>query len=261
MIEAAANGDIGRTGRLIVYNAGYHKDPALVEVTRRGLDTLKVYGQTPLSVSSERMLEVFADLTVLAPAEQYGLVLWSHATGWIQDGIADPADSASALSFGYQGGRTMNTSTLGRVLEQGSAWGFVYFDCCHMASVESIYELRRSTEFIVASVAELPSRGMPYDKTVKHLFASGSPDLTAAARSTFESYDALNGQARTCTMSVLSTSGMNRLAETAAAIFGKAEGNLPQDYTPQKFTNVYTCLLYTTTIPRDSLAYRMPDSD
>ncbi|MDE6134168.1 MAG: hypothetical protein K2F79_01170, partial [Muribaculaceae bacterium] len=163
-----------------------------------------------------------------------------HATGWIQDGIADPADSASALSFGYQGGRTMNTSTLGRVLEQGSAWGFVYFDCCHMASVESIYELRRSTEFIVASVAELPSRGMPYDKTVQHLFASGSPDLTAAARSTFESYDALNGQARTCTMSVLSTSGMNRLAETAAAIFGKAEGNLPQDYTPQKFTNVYT---------------------
>lgn len=241
MLAGANAGDIGSDGRLIVYHADYNKTPELLEVTASGLDTLKIYERGVQSVTSGRMLEVFDDLTELAPARQYGIILWSHATGWIQDGIADALDAPlSPQSFGSDGGRTMNVTTLARTLEAGPDWEFVYFDCCYMGSVEAIYELRNATPTIVASVTELPSRGMPYNLNLKHFFAQGEADLVAAAKETFASYDALSGQDRTCTMSVISTAGLSRLASAAKDIFSKADGTLPADYVPQKFTSTTT---------------------
>lgn len=241
MLEGAKAGDIGADGRLLVYHSDYHKVPELLEVTATGLDTLKLYDYDGLSVSSERMLEVFDDLTELAPARQYGIVLWSHATGWLQDGIADEMDAPlSPQSFGSDSGKTMNVTTLARTLEAGPDWSFVYFDCCYMGSVETMYELRNAAPTIVASVTELPSRGMPYELNLKHFFAEGEPDLIAAAKETFNSYDQLAGQDRTCTMSVISTAGMDALARSVKDIFSKANGTLPAGYVPQKFTNTTT---------------------
>ena len=241
MLAGAKAGDIGNDGRLLVYHSDYRKTPELLEVTADGLDTLKIYDDAIASVTSDRMLEVFDDLTELAPAHQYGIVLWSHATGWLQDGIADALDKPlSPQSFGSDSGKTMNVTTLARTLEEGPAWDFVYFDCCYMGSVEAMYELRNTAPTIVASVTELPSRGMPYDQNLKHFFATGTADMLGAAKETFDSYDALSGQDRTCTMSVISTSALPALATAVKAIFSKADGKLPADYVPQKFTSTST---------------------
>lgn len=242
MLAGAA--DIGSDGRLIVYHSDYRKTPELLEVTVDGLDTLKLYEENVAAVSSARMLEVFDDLTELAPARQYGIVLWSHATGWLQDGIADEMDAPlSPQSFGSDGGKTMNITTLARTLEAGPDWDFIYFDCCYMGSVEAMYELRNAAPVIVASVTELPSPGMPYDLNIKHFFAPGEADLIGAAKETFESYDALSGLDRTCTMSVISTAGMPALAASVKEIFRHADGTLPANYVPQKFTstNTWSC--------------------
>lgn len=241
MLEGAKSGALGSDGRLIVYHADYKKTPELLEVTATGLDTLKMYEDGGLSVSSDRMLEVFDDMTEFAPARQYGIVLWSHATGWIQDGIADALDTPlSPQSFGSESGKTMNVTTLARTLEAGPDWEFVYFDCCYMGSVEAMYELRNTAPTIVASATELPSRGMPYELNLKHFFAAGRPDMIGAAKQTFESYDALSGQDRTCTMSVISTAGLTTLADAVKTIFTKADGKLRSDYVPQKFTSTTT---------------------
>lgn len=245
MREAAKAGDTG-DGRLVVYNGGYNKAAVLVEVTAGGFDTLKVYDRTEMSVDASRMSRVFVDVEHLAPADDYGLVLWSHGTGWIRDGIADVADRRR--SFGDETvGRNhyrMNTSTLARTIASAPVgFSFLYFDCCYMMSVETLYELRDAVPLIAGSVTELPSEGMPYDSNVRYFFSCPEADIEGAAASTFSHFDAMSGQARTCTMSVVSTAGIGRLAEAVKAVYEACGGGIPHGYTPQLFswTSLESC--------------------
>ena len=187
MLIAARSGDIGPNGRLLVYHDGANAMPVLAEIRGGGrIDTLKRYDGDGYAVEIARMRGIFDDMREYAPASEYGLVLWSHGTGWIQDGISDESDDEiSALSFGQDCGRTMNVTSLARALS-GQDFSFLYFDCCYMASVETLYELRHAVPLIAASATELPVRGSRYDLNISAFFADGSPDLVGAARNTFE---------------------------------------------------------------------------
>ena len=235
MRQAASNGQIPSDGRLIVYNAAPNKTPFLLEIKRNSVDTLKVYDSSLLSVTSERMFEVFDDVARFAPSAEFGLVLWSHGSGWLQDGISDSADSPlSPLSFGNEKGHTMNVSTLANILRSGPKLSFLYFDCCYMMSVETLYELRDVSPIIIGSVTELPVYGMPYDANVGHFFSTELA-LINAAQNTFSLYDNLKGSSRTCTMSVIDTRHFDDLAKATANILAKTSAKLPAGYVPQRF--------------------------
>lgn len=229
---------LGKTpgGRLLVYCAGPYNTPALLEIKATGVDTLKRYDSAVSSVSRQRMTEVIADSRRLAPAASYGLVLWSHGTGWVQDGIIDdePKASSSTLSFGYERGKTMSITTLADILEQ-YRHDFVYFDCCYMMSVEVLYQLRRCTPVFVGSATELGVEGMPYQDNVPCFFAP-EPQLQNAAANTFRFYDAKEREERTCTMSVVHSSALDSLAAVTRRIYSMSTEGLPVDYTPQRFS-------------------------
>lgn len=239
MLEASGAGDIPAGSHLLVYNAGYRSDPVLMEVTSGGLDTILTYDRSMPSVDSRRMLAVLADMETLRPNPQYGLVLWSHGTGWVQDGMADVLDDSRRRSFGNDAGKTMNVTTLAATLERGPELAWIYFDCCFMASVETLYEMRRTAPLIVASPTELRVEGMPYHLNVKHFFADGNADLLAAARSTFEYYDlGFTGSGRTCTMTVADTRFLDALARTTAAIYAASPVAVTDGYEPQRYENL-----------------------
>lgn len=237
---AAEAGDI-TDGRLLVYHVPSSGDPVLKEVTARGIDTLALYDSEITSVGSERMRKVFEDTRSLAPADDYGLILWSHASGWLQDGIDDEieSDRVQPLAFGQDKGKRMNMTALARTLE-GQDFSFVYFDCCYMGAVEVAYELREATPLIVASPSELPSNGMPYEQNVRCFFKA-QPDLLQAARNTFDYYNHMGGSARTSTMCVIRTAGMDRLASAVRAIYEKAEIPWPEGYQPQRYMTETRC--------------------
>ncbi len=235
MQTAADKGHIG-TGRLLVYHAPYNKAPLMLEVKKNAIDTLKVYDRNTLSVDASRMAEVFADVNKLAPAADYGLVLWSHGTGWIRDGIDT---NIRQKSFGEENGKTMNTSTLARVITEAPIdFSFLYFDCCYMMSIECLYELRDAVPLIAGSATELPSAGMPYDLNVPRFFAAPNADVIGAATNTYNTYNSYSGQDRTCTMSVVNTDGIASLAEAARAIYEACGGGLPEGYEPQRFSYI-----------------------
>ncbi len=188
------------------------------------------------------MSAVLSDMARLAPADDYGMVLWSHGTGWIHDGME--STPLHQRSFGLEHGYTMNTSTLAEVISAAKVdFSFLYFDCCHMMSIETLYELRNAVPLIAGSATELPSPGMPYDLNVRYFFAKPSVDLIGAAESTFNYYDAMFGQDRTCTMSVVETAGIARLAQISRTIFEACGGGIPEGYSPQRFmyTSVASC--------------------
>lgn len=226
--------------RWLVYRAPRDGAPQLLELTDDDWLSHKTYDNDIFSVSSERMSEVIDDVKRIAPAESYGLVLWSHAHGWLQNGLEEPV--VQAKSFGDDRGHTMNITTLAEVLD-GRGFDYIYMDCCYMASVEVAYQLRGVTDHIIASACELPANGMPYDQNVPLLADGSTESLVRAATNTFDNYDALTGTARTCTMSVIDTSALDRLAAAVRAVYVTSDG-VEDGYVPQRFMTVRTGYYY-----------------
>lgn len=211
-MESAVAAGALNGGRLLVYHADIKGNPVLCEITEDGgLEAIKEYKSGLSSVSIAAMKEVFADMHDIAPADDYGLVLWSHASGWIDYGRT-PEHKVSK-SWGIDGTYQMTIPDLGRAL-QGEEFSFIYFDCCFMGNIESLYEIRDAAPYIVASPAETPLDGMPYDMNVKCFFEK-TPDLVKAAKNTFDSYDALSGRSRSSTMAVYD---MRYIGEVASAV-------------------------------------------
>ena len=221
MILGAKNGNLPSDTRWLVYHAPYgNRTCRLFEITATDTTTLKEYS-AGLSATYARMTEVFDDMARLAPAAAYGLVLWSHGSGWIVNGIDEelPQDSYGLKSFGNDDGQRMNVATL-RAAIKGREIDYVYFDVCYMGGVEVAYEMRDATELIVACPAEMPSDGMPYDINMAALSDGSRDAIVTAAANTFEYYSSLPHEVnRTCTMSVIDTSALDRLAEATAYIY------------------------------------------
>lgn len=211
--------------RWLVYYASPSKteDAQLFEMTASGRKVLNTYSQGE-SVTSARMNSVLDDMVKFAPAHNYGLVMWSHASGWQQDGIDESANRSEEslikpLSFGVDFDKRMNVTTLRKVLE-GRGIEYVYFDACYMATVEVAYELRNAVKYIVGSASELPANGMPYQENMMHLLKGSSNDLISAATNTFNLYNTKPlADERSCTIAVISTAGLNDLAKTTAEIY------------------------------------------
>ena len=182
------------------------------------------------------MRTVIADAKEAAPADDYGLVLWSHATGWLNDsGVIDDGSSRSAggspalispLWFGADGmpAKKMSIASLARALE-GHHFSFIYFDCCHMATVEVAYELRHAADRIVASPTELGVEGMPYNRNLACFFLPKA-DIDAAAANTFDYY--MTNPSYGCAITVLDTRAIDRLAASTRSIL--AAFPYPADY-------------------------------
>lgn len=248
MAAAATAGAIPEDCHLIVYHAPYHSDPVLKEITAEGTRELKVYKGSytqGYSLTPERFQEVFADVESLAPADSYGLVLWSHGTGWVETNdsrsLSAPDDLDSRLiqplSFGVDGDYEMKVTSLAKALE-GRTFDFLYFDCCLMGSVEVAYELRNAAPVIVASPTELQVFGQRYDWNIPVFFAENA-DMVAAARNTFNFYnDMTDGVAQACTMVTIDTQALPELADATRAIMATGAVSAT-DYSPIKFYNSY----------------------
>jgi len=234
---AAKNGALG-SNRLILFHSR-KGSVELKEVTATEVKTLKSYSTAFSAVEAANMRTVIADVKALAPARNYGIVLWSHANGWLQTGIEEPAQIKRA--FGDDRGRSMNISTLASVLK-GEDFDFVYFDCCFMGGVEVAYQLREVTPTVVASASELPSPGMPYDRTIPYLIADEA-DPVGAAEATFNYYNGMSGYVRTCTMSVIRTDALPALAGVVREIYSTFP-NVTDKLTIQQFASRYSSSFY-----------------
>ena len=107
------------------------------------------------------------------PANDYGLVLWGHASGWLfkNDTIA----YAGARRRAYGGTNTngsnvgagnmwMNTHTLAKALATVPHLKFIFADCCNMMCAENAYELKDVCDYFIGSPAEIPGNGAPYEQ-------------------------------------------------------------------------------------------------
>ena len=176
---------------LFVDRASSTEKPYIAKVTADGKqEKLYEYSEDFLASDPERMAEVLKRCINLCPAtEDYGLVLWGHASGWIieKDSVAHSNTQASLSNgnahaprraYGIDSGNNtatlkgtwLNIPSLRQALKQvGITWKFIFFDCCNMVNVETAYELRDAKPYFIGSPAEIPGQGAPNRKLVKDL--------------------------------------------------------------------------------------------
>jgi hypothetical protein len=159
--------------------------------------------------------------------EGYGLVLWSHASGWLKaDSIAYSraygVDNGINSSYSNNG-PFLNIPTIRRVLEGQPHLDFILADCCNFMCLESIYELRSVTDYIVGSPAEIPDPGAPYATVVPEMFKRQN-----AAKGIMQKYAECYQDA--LPLSVAKTSEMEALAEATNDVLKAIYSRLGMEY-------------------------------
>lgn len=205
-------------GNLLVY-ADAGAKPVLLHIyhsERRGnvADTIASY-PAENSAGSATFARVLNMVKAYRPADSYGLVVLSHATGWLPANMSNPIALRSVIiDTGPEVDKAENYMELADFAKAiPYKLNFAVFDACFMASVEVAYELKDKVEYIVASPTEVLAPGFIYTSMMQHLFKP-QPDLTAVAREFYEFYDDYeSGLPRSATVSLIKTSALDVLAQ------------------------------------------------
>lgn len=233
MIDAAPSvKGLGKNVRVLLYNvASKNSAEATLSELRQNatgtwdFETVRSYGRDVFSTDPKRMTQVFNDVREISPSQNYGLIFWSHGTGWIPN-FSDhtvPEPAGRKRSFG--------TDTFGSATDYcdiheladaipDRMFDYIWFDACYMMGIEVAYQLRDKCNFVAGYPTEDWNPGMNYDSTLPML---ATADLAGAADSFFHYY---YDSDMSVTVTVARTEGLGKLAEAAAAIY--AAGKRPQ---------------------------------
>ena len=134
------------------------------------------------------------EMKELAPAEKYALVIGSHGHGWTPKnftsatslrlrkmGISNP----SLLWQKPEGALTRHIGDSGYtvqydiceiaegIIANNIKLEYLLFDSCFMGNIESAYELRNATKYIIGSPCEIMGAGFPYAKVMPYMLTGG----------------------------------------------------------------------------------------
>ena len=211
--------------------------PSIKKIEGGKSTLVKQYAEDFISTDPEKMTEVLELIAKDFPAKSYGLVLWSHATGWCieNDSVAVAQNSNLRRAYGRDTGdnttnannvgKWINIPTLAKVLEHLSfRFDYIFCDCCNMSNAETAYELRKTTDYLIASPAEIPGHGAPYDKIMSYLFGNG----TQAYQGIVDCYaDEFNSE---IPLAVIQMNQMEELANATRVILSTLEPTDDKDF-------------------------------
>ena len=217
----AANVADAQNCRWLVYVADYSSDPALWELKmENGTVTrhrCKKYSDEEASTTPRRLSRVIADVQHIAPANDYGLILWSHGAGW------NPAHNIGTNKYWFGDDLSQGTATqhlditdMAQAIPKGT-FSFIWADCCHLGGIETAYELSDRCSRFIGYPTEVLGQGMPYHLTVPFLLREQA-DVEGAAKAFYDYYNAKSGQQRAASVCVVNTSRLPALAAACRSL-------------------------------------------
>lgn len=172
-------------------------------------DTIREYGSEN-SADPLVFKRVLTEVKEQFPADSYGMVVLSHASGWLpQGGLVAPASVISDRN------REMELRDFVDAIPM--SLDFIVFDACFMGTIEVAYELKDKVKYVVASPAEVLAPGFVYESMLGHLMKA-EPELAAVAKEFFDYYNGLSGFWKSATISVVKTDELDAIAEFLAEI-------------------------------------------
>ena len=241
--EALRQGRISFSGgELLVYEDSKSGARLLRIAPDGNIGSVAEYGSEN-SASPAVFGRVLRDVMARYPAGSYGLIFFSHGSGWLPagrlqnpsraslSGQGEPVRAASSAqgtrSLGWDDGAgeempdgaahaEMELSEFAAAIPDGTL-DFIVFESCLMAGVEVAYALRDKTGYMLASSAEIVSPGFTpvYPSALRYLFdtSRGVEESLAAFGAAYMSHvDRLPGDYRSATLSLVAMQEMDLLA-------------------------------------------------
>lgn len=210
---------------ILTYQATKESNPKLIEISKNGSvvaeKVLIEYSDEYSSVDSQRISQVIHDMQNISPADEYGVIFWSHGMGWIPSKILSD-NGVTPTYYGDDYGKHINIDTLADAIPD-NLFSFIWMDCCYMSGIELIYELRNKCDYFIGYPTEILSAGMPYDLTMPYLMQPKC-DVIGAAKATFDFYSKnANYEFHNCTIAVADMSGIEDLKESSKAILSNSQ--------------------------------------
>ena len=234
-IDALQQGmkNMGETDNHLIVYADYRDQmPELSEITETGVKSLEQYAERN-SASSANFSDVLQQVMQDFPAKSYGLICFSHASGWLPQGalnnpgrFVNKSSSAVLRSVFEDNGYEMPLSEFADAIPltpTGEKFKFILFETCYMAGAEVAYALRNKTEWILASAAEMLSPGWVdiYPSQLAGLFLP-EPPLKDFAQAYFDYRNNQTGASGSATISLIRPDKMEELANAVKALRSNA---------------------------------------
>lgn len=201
-------------GKLLIYSDPSDASPQLIEICtcREGnpiKEVIHTYEEEN-SADSKVFNRVIKEVKTMYPAPSYGLILFSHASGWLpQETLKSPK---SVLMDNKQ---EMDLANFVNAIPDNS-FDFIIFEACFMSGIEVAYELKDKTDYILASSAEIVSPGFTgiYKQSAISYLYESPINLKGFAQSAFNYFNSQSGFLNSATLSIIKTSELDALANT-----------------------------------------------
>lgn len=150
---------------------------------------IKAYTGHPVTTAAG-IAGVLSDIDSKMPSLHYSMIIGGHGLGWIKAASFNGGETAKSIRrlsmesedfpmtrfFGsVSDDFQTDISTLAEGIERaGMKMRFILFDDCYMSNVETAFELKDVSDYIIGCPTEIMSYGMPYGRIIKYLL--GTPD-------------------------------------------------------------------------------------
>lgn len=224
---------------LLVFVDRMDNVPALLHVHNFKIDTVAKYPNAD-STDPEVMRKVIDDVLRDWKAESYGLVLWSHGTGWLPTkqlhyvapnmGYAQRR-APQTRAFAWENRPGQNPSYKCMELDglvdaiPDNVFDFIAFDACFMGAVEVLYALRHKAEYIISSSYEIVSYGFPYHKVTRDFL---NANLFKVCEEFYKYYYSMTGWEQMAGISLVKTECLDSLARCFRKVVAENKEKIPE---------------------------------
>ena len=245
-IDSISDGIIDRKGlnnsRVLVFLSDKYNHSTLYDLQYNA--TTKSVDRVPLKeyegasyASAEGIADILNEVKTQANALNYALIVGVHGCGWTyasdwsrypyyaRPSVTRPRDNNfSGIQFGpdpnvpltrFFGSvslaeNAMDISTLAEgIRESGLKMQYILFDACYMSNIETAYELKDVTNYMIASGSEIMAAGLPYRSMWSYL-NSATPNYSSIVSTSVNFYK--NSSAPFCNLAAIDCRQVEKLA-------------------------------------------------
>ncbi len=246
-IDSICDGIIDRKGlnnsRVLVFLSDKYNHSMLYDLQYNA--TTKSVDRVPLKeyegasyASAEGIADILNEVKTQANALNYALIVGVHGCGWTyasdwsrypyyaRPSVTRPRDNNfSGIQFGpdpnapltrFFGSvslaeNAMDISTLAEgIRESGLKMQYILFDACYMSNIETAYELKDVTNYMIASGSEIMAAGLPYRSMWSYL-NSPTPNYSGIVSTSVNFYKN-NSSAPFCNLAAIDCRQVEKLA-------------------------------------------------
>lgn len=245
-IDSISDGIIDRKGlnnsRVLVFLSDKYNHSTLYDLQYNA--TTKSVDRVPLKeyegasyASAEGIADILNEVKTKASALNYALIVGVHGCGWTyasdwsrypyyaRPSVTRPRDNNfSGIQFGpdpnapltrFFGSvslaeNAMDISTLAEgIRESGLKMQYILFDACYMGNIETAYELKDVTNYMIASGSEIMAAGLPYRSMWSYL-NSATPNYSGIVSTSVNFYK--NSSDPFCNLAAIDCRQVEKLA-------------------------------------------------